>query len=130
MFTSKCRYSLLGMQAPNGLAFSCRERAGQYLQNANDLAREAVSCNAGLDGRAGMVSVQGGKTISLVYAHGFVMPCSFCRYAFNCRMHAYFVAESAVQAPNAAKIKAYRLSTIWHPNAGNATMRLIFATHT
>jgi hypothetical protein len=31
---------------PNGLAFSCRERAGQYLQNAYDLAREAVNCNA------------------------------------------------------------------------------------
>ena len=33
---------------PNGLAFSCRERAGSSLQKANDLAREAVSCNAGL----------------------------------------------------------------------------------
>jgi len=33
---------------PNGLAFSCRERATTSLQNANDLAREAVSCNAGL----------------------------------------------------------------------------------
>ena len=33
---------------PNGLAFSCRERAGQCLQNATDLARKAVNCNAGL----------------------------------------------------------------------------------
>ena len=32
----------------NGLAFSCRERAETNCQNANDLAREAVSCNAGL----------------------------------------------------------------------------------
>jgi hypothetical protein len=37
---------------PNGLAFSCRERAGKSLQNANDLAREAVNCNAGLGGRS------------------------------------------------------------------------------
>jgi hypothetical protein len=28
------------------LAFSCRERAADHLQNANDLAREAVSWNA------------------------------------------------------------------------------------
>jgi len=33
---------------PNGLAFSCRERATTSLQKADDLAREAVSCNAGL----------------------------------------------------------------------------------
>jgi hypothetical protein len=33
---------------PNGLAFSCRERAGRERQNTNDLAREAVNCNAGL----------------------------------------------------------------------------------
>jgi hypothetical protein len=39
-----------GLSAPNGLAFSCRERAGKALQNANDLAREAVSCNAVLAG--------------------------------------------------------------------------------
>jgi hypothetical protein len=32
----------------NDLAFSCRERAGRCFQNVNDLAREAVSCNAGL----------------------------------------------------------------------------------
>jgi hypothetical protein len=35
-------------QPPNGLAFSCRERAKRSPQNVNDLAREAVSCNAGL----------------------------------------------------------------------------------
>jgi hypothetical protein len=35
---------------PNGLAFSCRERAAETCQKANDLAREAVSCNAGLGG--------------------------------------------------------------------------------
>jgi hypothetical protein len=28
------------------LAFSCRERAADHLQKTNDLAREAVSCNA------------------------------------------------------------------------------------
>ena len=32
------------------MAFSCRERATTSLQNTNDLAREAVSCNAGLGG--------------------------------------------------------------------------------
>jgi hypothetical protein len=32
--------------APNGLAFSCRERAGGSFQKADDLAREAVNCNA------------------------------------------------------------------------------------
>jgi len=37
---------------PNGLAFSCRERAKKSLQKANDLAREAVSCNAGLGATA------------------------------------------------------------------------------
>jgi hypothetical protein len=39
--------------APNGLAFSCRERAADHLQKANDLAREAVNCNAGLGGAGG-----------------------------------------------------------------------------
>src|SRR5215216_6354990 len=34
------------LRPPNGLAFSCRERAGSSLQKANDLAREAVCCNA------------------------------------------------------------------------------------
>jgi hypothetical protein len=33
------------------LAFSCRKRASRSLQNANDLAREAVGCNAGLGGK-------------------------------------------------------------------------------
>jgi hypothetical protein len=28
------------------LAFSCRERAADHVQKTNDLAREAVSCNA------------------------------------------------------------------------------------
>jgi hypothetical protein len=37
-------------QQPNGLAFSCRERAGRSLQNTNNLAREAVNCNAVLGG--------------------------------------------------------------------------------
>jgi hypothetical protein len=37
---------------PNGLAFSCRERA-DHLQKTNDLAREAVNCNAVLAGRLG-----------------------------------------------------------------------------
>ncbi len=45
-------WQYLHLLLPNGLAFSCRERAGKGLQNANDLAREAVSCNAGLDGNA------------------------------------------------------------------------------
>jgi hypothetical protein len=31
---------------PNGLAFSCRERAEASLQKPYDLAREAVNCNA------------------------------------------------------------------------------------
>ncbi len=39
------------MERPNGLVFSCRERAITSLQNANDLAREAVSWNTVL-GRA------------------------------------------------------------------------------
>jgi hypothetical protein len=30
------------------LAFSCRERAANYLQKPYDLAREAINCNAGL----------------------------------------------------------------------------------
>jgi len=41
-------------EPPNGLAFSCREHAKRTLQNANDLVREAVSCNAGLDGNERM----------------------------------------------------------------------------
>ena len=36
----------------NGLAFSCRERTQKRPQKPNDLAREAVSCNAGLGARA------------------------------------------------------------------------------
>jgi hypothetical protein len=43
--------SRLGCVRPNGLAFSCRERAGKSLQKANDLARAAVNCNAGLGRR-------------------------------------------------------------------------------
>jgi hypothetical protein len=35
---------------PNGLAFSCRKRAAAECVKPNDLAREAVSCNAGLAG--------------------------------------------------------------------------------
>jgi hypothetical protein len=34
-----------GPHPPNGLAFSCGERAKTCFQNANDLAREAVSWN-------------------------------------------------------------------------------------
>src|SRR3954470_5099294 len=30
---------------PNGLPFSCRERAASQLQKSEDLAREAVGCN-------------------------------------------------------------------------------------
>src|SRR5690349_4580033 len=37
---------------PNGLAFSCRERAWASPQNSDDLAREAVSCNAVFGGNA------------------------------------------------------------------------------
>jgi hypothetical protein len=37
---------------PNGLPFSCRERAVYHLQKANDLAREAVGCNGGLGGES------------------------------------------------------------------------------
>jgi hypothetical protein len=39
-----------GIVRPNGLAFSCRERASDHVQKPNDLAREAVNCNAGLGG--------------------------------------------------------------------------------
>ena len=45
-------------KAPNGLAFSCRECAADHFQNTNDLAREAVSCNAGLGGYTVMVYSQ------------------------------------------------------------------------
>jgi hypothetical protein len=44
----------LARKRPNGLAFSCRERAGRCLQNTNDLARAAVNCNAVLDGDLGI----------------------------------------------------------------------------
>jgi hypothetical protein len=37
---------------PNGLPFSCRERAVDHLQKPSDLAREAVSCMGGLSGFA------------------------------------------------------------------------------
>ena len=40
---------------PNGLAFSCRERAGTSFSKLNDLAREAVGCNAGLGGAGGPI---------------------------------------------------------------------------
>jgi hypothetical protein len=43
---------------PNGLAFSCRERAGSDLQKINDLARAAVNCNAGLGGAGGPIPSQ------------------------------------------------------------------------
>jgi len=39
--------------APNELAFSCCERAANHLQKLNDLAREAVCCNAGLGRNCG-----------------------------------------------------------------------------
>jgi hypothetical protein len=41
-------------ERPNGLAFSCRERAWRRRQKTNDLAREAVNCNAGLGGNFGI----------------------------------------------------------------------------
>jgi len=41
-------------RVPNGLAFSCRERAQGNLQKTNDLVREAVGCNAGLDRVSGL----------------------------------------------------------------------------
>ena len=34
------------LKPPNGMAFSCRERAADHLQKPYDLAREAVNCNA------------------------------------------------------------------------------------
>jgi hypothetical protein len=37
------RWALI--ERPNGLAFSCRKRAGESLQNPT-ISREAVSCNA------------------------------------------------------------------------------------
>ncbi len=37
---------------PNGLAFSCRERAGRCLSKPNDRARAAVNCNAGFGAQA------------------------------------------------------------------------------
>jgi hypothetical protein len=40
---------------PNGLAFSCRERATTSLQKANDLVRGAVGCNANPLGSSGHV---------------------------------------------------------------------------
>jgi hypothetical protein len=43
---SKSGEGVRGSRWPNGLAFSCRERAADYLQKATDLAREAVNCNA------------------------------------------------------------------------------------
>ncbi len=45
------------MERPNGMAFSCRERAVYHLQKTNDLAREAVSCNAGLGGAGRLIPV-------------------------------------------------------------------------
>jgi len=36
---------------PNGLAFSCRERVADHVQKSDDLAREAVNCNAVLGRR-------------------------------------------------------------------------------
>jgi len=42
---------------PNGLAFSCRERTTTRLQITNDLAREAVSCNAGLGRSSGTMTI-------------------------------------------------------------------------
>jgi hypothetical protein len=42
------------MVPSNELRISRRERAGNDLQNTNDLAREAVSCNAGLGGNDGI----------------------------------------------------------------------------
>jgi len=47
--TPLLRFALMRLR-PNGLAFRCRERAGQCLSKSTDLAREAVSCNAGLGG--------------------------------------------------------------------------------
>jgi hypothetical protein len=37
-------------EPPNGVPFSCRERAADHLQKTNDLAREVVGCN-GVFGR-------------------------------------------------------------------------------
>jgi hypothetical protein len=42
---------------PNGLAFSCRERATESVSKPNDLAREAVNCNGGLGHRSTSMEV-------------------------------------------------------------------------
>jgi hypothetical protein len=46
---------------PNGLPFSCRERAAETRQKPNDLAREAVGCNGGLGGLARRLSIGSSK---------------------------------------------------------------------
>jgi hypothetical protein len=51
---------------PNGLAFSCRERAAAEPLKSNDLAREAVCCNAGL-GRSSIAHLPQG--ICVLAAH-------------------------------------------------------------
>ena len=45
-------------RVPNGLTFSRRKRATTSLQNANDLAREAVCCNAGLGGASELCRIR------------------------------------------------------------------------
>ncbi len=41
---------------PNGLPFSCRKRAAETCQNANDLVRAAVGCNGGLGRASALIS--------------------------------------------------------------------------
>jgi len=50
---------------PNGVAFSCRERAADHLQKSQDLAREAVNCNAVFGRVRAIVSVRRAASVAM-----------------------------------------------------------------
>ena len=92
---------------PNGLAFSCRERATTSFQNANDLAREAVGCNARLGGCTRMIPLSNRQNNGCTAHHDAWVRSHGEAGAKQVRLRAVFV-------PASPRLRAAHGFTRWH----------------
>jgi hypothetical protein len=67
---------------PNGLRISCRERAAEHLQNATDLAREAVNCMPLLARKHGDAAFQSDSFCAIALQAVGVLTVTFCQFPF------------------------------------------------
>jgi hypothetical protein len=67
---------------PNGLGISCRERAAEHLQNATDLAREAVNCMPLLARKHGDAAFQSDPFCAIALQAVGVLTVTFCQFPF------------------------------------------------